>query len=331
MAVGADGYTPPTLEPHAATHPLPEHASGAPADRPGPGRRPRSVPRALIASARPRQWLKNLLVLAAPAAAGVLGHADALTSAALAFVAFCLTASGGYLLNDMRDAERDRRHPTKRERPIAAGELSPGLALAAGIVLFAAGLAAAALVNLALLGAVAGYAALTFAYTGYLKRVAIMDIATVAGFFVVRAVAGGLAAEVPLSPWFLIVASFGSLFIVAGKRASEFAQLGDDRAVTRPALASYSYAYLRDLRTMAASVTLTAYCLWAFDRARTLDGSPFMELSIIPFVVFIMRYVMLTEDDGDSTPEDLVLGDPGLRGAALAWMIVFGCGVYFGT
>jgi decaprenyl-phosphate phosphoribosyltransferase len=291
---------------------------------------PRRQVRALVAAARPRQWLKNLLVLAAPAAAGVLTHPDALGSVALAFVAFCLTASGGYFLNDLRDAERDRRHPTKRHRPIAANEVSPTVALAAGVLLFVAGLVVAAFVNLPLLAAVAGYALLTFTYTVYLKSLPVLDIATVAAFFVVRAVAGGLAVEVPLSRWFLIVASFGSLFIVAGKRASEYAQLGDARAATRPALAHYSYGYLRNVRTMAASVTLAAYCLWAFDRARSLDGSPFMELSIIPFVLFIMRYAMLTEDDGDDAPEDLVLGDPGLRAGALVWMLVFACGVYFG-
>lgn len=319
------------MEPQTTTETTSRRAPRPRQDR--PARRPegsRSTARALIAAARPRQWLKNLLVLAAPAAAGVLTHPDKLAAVALAFAAFCLTASGGYFLNDLRDAERDRLHPTKRHRPIAADEVSPGAAMVAGVVLFAAGLALAALVNVELLAAVAGYAALTFAYTVYLKSLPILDIATVAAFFVVRAIAGGLAAEIPLSRWFLIVASFGSLFIVAGKRASEYAQLGDARASTRPALAHYSYGYLRNLRTTAASVTLAAYCLWAFDRARSLHGSPFMELSIIPFVLFIMRYAMLTEDDGDEAPEDLVLGDPGLRVGALVWMIVFACGVYFG-
>jgi len=318
------------MEPQATTH-APPRIPDAPPPEAVPPRGARSRARALVAAARPRQWLKNLLVLAAPAAAGVLTEPDALARVLLAFVAFCLTASGGYLLNDLRDAEHDRLHPSKRHRPVAARELGPGLALAAGVVLFVGGLAIAALVNLAFLAALAGYAALTFAYTVHLKRLPVLDIATVAGFFVVRAVAGGLAADVPLSRWFLIVTSFGSLFIVAGKRANEFARLGEDRALTRPALAGYSYAYLRTVRAMAASVTLTAYCLWAFDRARTLEGSPFMELSIVPFVLFIMRYLMLTEDDGDRAPEDLVLGDPGLRAGALAWMIVFGCGVYLGT
>jgi len=303
-------------------------------DRPGgtqlePAPTPRRSPAAaLVAGARPRQWLKNSLVLAAPAAAGVLAQADALVSVALAFAAFCMVASGGYLLNDVSDAEADRRHPRKRLRPVAARELSAGAALAAGIALTLGGIALAGLVSLALLGAVAGYVALSFAYTTWLKRIPVIDIATVASFFVLRAVAGGLAAGVPLSRWFLIVASFGSLFMVAGKRAGEFTALGEERVMTRPTLAAYSISYLRNLRTMAAGVALAAYCLWAFERVRVTGGSPFTELSIIPFVLFVMRYAMLVEEEGDQSPEDLVLHDPGLRAAAVAWMIVFGCGVY---
>ncbi len=162
----------------------------------------RSPPVALLAAARPRQWIKNSLVLAAPAAAGLLTHPSALAKVALAFASFCLVASGGYLLNDVGDAEADRRHPRKRHRPVAAGELSPAAALTAGVVAIAGGIALAALVSLPLLAAVAGYVALSFAYTWYLKRVPVVDIATVAAFFVLRAVAGGLAAGVPLSRWF---------------------------------------------------------------------------------------------------------------------------------
>jgi len=318
------GKRPPTLDVQTPSPVAPERELA-------PLRRLRSPGRALLVAARPRQWLKNVLVLAAPAAAGSLARPGTLAAAGLAFAAFCLTSSGGYFLNDLCDAENDRRHPAKRERPIAARELSPAAALASAIAFMVAGLAVAAAVNLGLLAAVAAYAALTVSYTLSLKRLPIIDIATVAAFFVLRAVAGGLADGIPLSPWFLIVASFGSLFIVAGKRASEFARLGDARAVTRPALAAYSYGYLRNLRTMAASVTLAAYCLWAFERARTLGGSPLVELSIIPFVLFIMRYAMLTEDDVEAAPEDLVLADPGLRAAALVWMICFGCGVYLST
>lgn len=296
------------------------------APRPAPGRPRRSRGQALLAGLRPRQWIKNSLVLAAPAAGGALTDPDALAAVALAFVAFSLAASGGYLLNDVRDAETDRRHPVKRRRPVAAGELSPAAATGTGVALLAAGLAVAALVDVDLLLAVAGYCALTWAYTVRLKRIPILDIATVATFFAVRAVAGGLAVDVPLSRWFLIVAAFGSLFIVAGKRASEHLLLGEARASTRPALAAYSYGYLRNLRTTAASVTLAAYCLWAFEHAH----ATLMELSVIPFVLFVMRYAMLTEDEADAAPEDLVLGDPGLRAAGLVWAVVFLLGVYAG-
>ena len=312
---------------HSPTVTSPHGATTAPPEAPGPRRSP---PRALVSALRPRQWIKNSLVLAAPAAAGVLTQADALAAVALAFAAFCMVASGGYLLNDVGDAEADRRHPRKRLRPVAARELSAGAALSAGVALTAGGIAVAALVSPALLGAVAGYVALSFAYTTWLKRIPVLDIATVASFFVLRAIAGGLAAGVPLSRWFLIVASFGSLFMVAGKRAGEFTALGEDRVMTRPTLAAYSIAYLRNLRTMAATVALTAYCLWAFERVRVTGGSPFTELSIVPFVLFVMRYAMLVEEEGDQSPEDLVLHDPGLRAAAVAWMAVFACGVYLG-
>ena len=310
-----------------------ESTTNAPRERPAVAvraARRRSPARALLAAMRPRQWTKNALVLAAPLAAGALTDPDALAAVALAFVAFSLAASGGYLLNDIWDAERDRRHPTKRHRPIAARELSPGAGLAAGIALLGAGVAVAAAVNVALLLAVTGYSALTYAYTVRLKRIPILDIATVSSFFAVRAVAGGLAAEVPLSRWFLIVAAFGSLFIVAGKRASEHLLLGEARASTRPALAAYSYGYLRNLRTTAASVTLAAYCLWAFEHAAVTDGPPFAELSVIPFVLFVMRYGMLTEDETEAAPEDLILGDPGLRVAGLVWAITFCLDVYAG-
>lgn len=157
-----------------------------------------------------------------------------------------------------------------------------------------------------------------------------LDLVTVATFFVIRAVAGGVAAGVPLSKWFLIVASFGSLFIVSAKRAGEHAALGADRATTRPALAAYSLAYLRNVRTLSAGVAVTAYCLWAFDPAAMTGIHPLVELSIIPFLLFVLRYAMLVEEDGDRAPEDLLLGDRGLLAAALTWLVVFGGSVALG-
>ena len=291
-----------------------------------------AIVRGLVRAARPRQWLKNVLVLAAPGAAGVLGEWDASRDVALAFVAFCLVASGTYLLNDVRDAEADRGHPWKHRRPVASGVVPVGVAVATGLIAVALGLAFAATVSLELLGVVAGYLALTTAYTLWLRRVAVIDLACVASFFILRAVAGGVAVDVPLSRWFLIVASFGSLFMVAGKRAGEFAELGADRSHTRTTLGVYSLEYLRHVRTLAAAVAVTAYCLWAFEQVRGAAGGagPFYELSIVPFVLFVLRYALLIDVDREAAPEDLVLGDRTLLAIAATWVVVFGCGVYVG-
>ena len=289
-----------------------------------------SVLAGILRAARPRQWVKNVLLLAAPGAAGVLDQGPALREVALAFVAFCLVASGTYLLNDVRDAESDRAHPRKRRRPVAAGVVAPRTAVGAGGLMLLAGLALAAVVNLGFLAVAAGYLVLTTAYTVWLRHVAVLDIATVASFFIIRAVAGGVAAEVPLSRWFLIVASFGSLFIVAGKRLGEHAELGVQRSETRTTLGVYPLEYLREVRMIAAGVAMTAYCLWAFEQSSRDPVVPFFELTIVPFVLFVLRYALLAETDRESAPEDLVLSDRPLQAMALAWVVLFACGVHLG-
>jgi decaprenyl-phosphate phosphoribosyltransferase len=289
-----------------------------------------AIARGILASARPRQWLKNLLVLAAPGAAGVLDEGDALADVSLAFVAFCLVASGTYLLNDVRDAEADRIHPVKRLRPVAAGVVPIRLAAAAGVLLIATGFGAALAVGLGFFGVVALYLALTVSYTLVLKDIAVLDIAVVASGFVIRAVAGGVAVGVPISRWFLIVASFGSLFVVAGKRHGEHLDLGPQRAALRATLVTYPREYLRFVWTMASAVVVTAYCLWAFEQSPPDSSLPWYELSIIPFILFILRYALVLESGRGSAPEDLVLGDPTLRVLSVIWVIVFACGIYIG-
>lgn len=285
----------------------------------------------MLRAARPKQWIKNLLVFAAPGAAGVLTEAPSLASAVLAFVAFCLVASGTYLLNDARDAEADRVHPRKRHRPVASGLLPVGVAIRVGVLLVLAGFAVGVAVSVGLFGLLALYVAIGVAYTLWLKEVAVVDIAIVASGFIIRAVAGGVAVGVPISRWFLIVASFGSLFIVAGKRHGEHVDLGPERGAARTTLSEYSREYLRFVWTMGAAVTLTAYCLWAFEQPATRPGLPWYELSIVPFVLFVLRYALLLGNGRGSAPEDLVLGDRGLQLAALAWTLIYGAGVYLGA
>jgi decaprenyl-phosphate phosphoribosyltransferase len=294
---------------------------------PPPAARRGSTAAGLLRAMRPKQWAKNVLVAAAPGAAGVLTEGDVLGKVVLGIVAFCLVSSATYLVNDVGDVEEDRRHPTKRERPIAAGVVSPRLAIATAMVLMLAGFAVAATVRWAFLGLIVGYVAVTFSYTVWLKHMAVFDIAVVAGGFIFRAVGGGVAVDVPISRWFLIVASFGSLFIVAGKRYSEHVTMGVERETVRATLAAYSRGYLRYVYTMASAVTLGGYCLWAFEQSRLEGSIPWFELSIIPFTIGVLRYALLLEEGWGGAPEDIMLGDRPIQVLGVIWLILFGAGV----
>lgn len=283
----------------------------------------------LVRTARPRQWVKNVLVFAAPGAAGVLTEPAAVGRAALAFILFCLAASGAYFLNDALDREADRRHETKRHRPIAAGVVPLGAAFACSFLLLAAAVGGAVALQGGQLALFVGiYVALTLCYSVYLKHEPVLDIATVAGGFVIRAIAGAVAVDVPLSNWFLIVASFGSLFMVVGKRHAEHRELGDDRGSHRATLATYSADYLQYARTMAAAVTVTAYCVWAFEKAEAAAGPVWFQLSVIPFVLSIMRYALLLDLGQGGAPEEVVLGDRTLQVLGLIWVVLFVVGVH---
>jgi decaprenyl-phosphate phosphoribosyltransferase len=292
-----------------------------------PRRSARTVAAAIVRAARPRQWLKNVLLLGAPAAAGVLTEPEALGRLAIAFAAFCAVAGGGYLLNDVHDADDDRRHPRKSRRPVASGALSERAALSAGGALVAVGLGLGAALGWAFLAVLAGYVALTAGYSLALRDVAVLDLAAVAGCHVARAAAGGVAVGVPLSRWFLIVASFGSLFVVAGKRLGDLAELGEAAPAARATLASYSPAYLRHVLTMASAVAVTGYCLWAFDAAH--EAVPVLsQLSVVPLVLFLLRYALLLDQGRGGAPEELVLADGVLAALAATWVALFAGAVY---
>lgn len=290
-------------------------------------RRRRPWPVALLVAMRPRQWVKNLLVYAVPLAAGELGHRDVAVDTTIAFVCFCLVASATYLLNDVRDVESDRAHPRKRFRPIAAGEVSRRTALVTAVLLVVAGLTGAALSTYpAFLVTLVVYLVATVAYSLGLKHEPVVELALIAAGFVLRAIAGGTATGIPMSPWFLTVAAFGSLFMAAGKRYSEFVQLGAERA-TRPALARYTATYLRFVWSLSAAIMLTAYCLWAFQVGLRDRGTlPFAAWSVVPFILAVLRFA-LDIDRGDAgAPEDVALGDRVLQLTAVVWLVMFGLG-----
>ncbi|SOD94558.1 decaprenyl-phosphate phosphoribosyltransferase [Blastococcus haudaquaticus] len=289
-----------------------------------------SASRALIQALRVRQWPKNGLVVAAPLAAGVLFRPEVLLDTAIALVAFVLASSGTYLLNDVGDVDADRLHPTKRHRPIARGDLPLLPATIAGVALLLAAVLLPALTgHYSLAACIATYTVLTSLYSRWLKHEPVVDLAVVAAGFLLRAMAGGLAAGLELSPWFLTVASFGSLYIVAGKRYSEMVNLGDDGPSMRPCLEQYSASYLRFVWSIAAAVLVATYCLWAFEVSHSpgMDATvPWLAFSVAPFVVGVLRYALNIDRGAAGTPEDIVLSDRGLQVVGLVWLSAFTCG-----
>ncbi|MEJ7585080.1 MAG: decaprenyl-phosphate phosphoribosyltransferase [Acidimicrobiales bacterium] len=293
--------------------------------------RARPLPLALLAAARPPQWVKNVLVFAAPGAAGVLDQTGFLLDAVAAFVCFCLAAAGTYFLNDASDVAEDRLHPTKRFRPIAAGEVPVGLARVVGVGCMTAGIGLGAAVRWQLGVVVLAYVLLTSAYTTWLKHVTVVDVVAVAAGFVLRAIGGAAATDVPVSDWFFIVASFGSLFMVTGKRHAESLTLGAEAGSVRRTLEGYTTSYLAYLRSVTSGVVLVAYCLWAFERAELVDGSvPWYQISIVPFACAILRYAQLVDAGEGGAPEELVRRDPMLQVLGASWLATFALGVYVG-
>ena len=295
--------------------------------------KPRGPLRALVSATRPAQWVKNGLIIIAPAAAGILTHADVIRHTGVAFVSFCLIASSGYLVNDLRDVDADRQHPKKRYRAIAADQLSARSAwLAAGVLL---------LVGFALplflwhpgglLLTMGLYVIITFVYNAGLKNVPIIEFSAVASGFFLRAYAGAVASHVFVSTWFLMVISFGALFLVIGKRSSELKHLG--ASSTRKVLREYSGQFLASALTLSATAVVTGYCLWAFDTSATglssihHDVIP-IRLSVVPVVVATL-FIMRSAEAGDgAAPDELLYRDHTVQALALIWAILLFIGVY---
>jgi decaprenyl-phosphate phosphoribosyltransferase len=284
---------------------------------------------------RPKQWIKNVLVFVAPAAGGVLLHWSILWHAAAAFGIFCLAASGTYCLNDAMDVEADRVHPTKRFRPVAVGIVPVGWAIAMAVALLAGSIVAADILAGNDLAIVMGlYAAANIGYSMGLKNEPVLDLALVCAGFVLRAISGGVAIGVPLSNWFIIVASFGSLLIVSGKRMGETTVLNAahvEKASVRQTLGLYTPEFLRSVLILSAGVTVTAYCLWAFERASgaTVGHQPiWFQLSIIPFVIALLHVVRLLDSGRGAAPEELAIHDHRLQIYGVCWIILFAVATY---
>lgn len=284
---------------------------------------------AILVTARPRQWIKNLLVIAAAGAAGALSDPGVPVRVGLAFVAFCLISAGIYALNDCRDAPEDRLHPRKRFRPVAAGELPRREALALGVGWLLAGLILCFAVR-PLLGVVGlGYVALTLSYTLLWRHVALVDIVVVAGGFMLRALAGGVAAPVTLSRWFVLVVTAAALFIAAGKRHAELLRTSHPEAApeasARRVMRHYSPGGLRLLLGGSAGCALFAYAVWAF---QDIDGFPWRLFTVVPFTICLLRYGALIRRGGGEAPEEMLLSDRVLVIGGGAWLLLFALSVH---
>lgn len=284
----------------------------------------------ILQQARPKQWLKNVLVFAAPGAAGVLDDPAKLGLAVLAFIAMSLAASGTYFWNDILDLDSDREHPTKRFRPIASGAVPTGVAKGVGSALPIAALAIAAVSGRwqAVL-VVALYLALTLSYSAVWKHIAVIDLMAIASGFVLRAAAGAVFVDVPMSSWFVLVTAFGSLFIVTGKRFAETNELGDGAGALRSTLAAYTPGFLRFVLAVSCGGALVSYCVWAFE-AKEIAAStwPLYELSVVPIIAAFLRYALVLEQGSGAAPEDVFGSDRVLQVLGLLWAAVFAGAVY---
>jgi decaprenyl-phosphate phosphoribosyltransferase len=276
---------------------------------------------------RPRQWIKNLLIVAAAGAAGALGHDDVPGRLTLTFAAFCLISGGVYALNDVHDRRDDRLHPVKCRRPVAAGALSPAAAVIFGLCLIALGVLVCVALRPLLAVVALGYVALTLSYTFVWREKVVLDVVAISGGFVLRAVAGGVAAPVTLSRWFLVVVSAASVLLAVGKRHAEMRRTRASGARPRTVIAHYSPRLLIVLLLTSATTALFAYIMWAL-AIPTVNGIPWRLLTVVPFALCLVRYGTLVRRGAGESPEDLILSDHPLAFAGVVWLIIFALGVH---
>jgi len=277
---------------------------------------------AIVRSLRPKQWTKNLLVFAGLVFTYNLLNPGMLGRVLLAFVAFCMLSSAGYVWNDLRDVAADRLHPTKRRRPIAAGQVPPWLAATLALALGAGGLLLALWLGTSFMLVASLYVLLTASYSIWLKHLVLIDVFGISAGFVLRAVGGAVVIGVPVSPWLYVCTVLVSLFLGLGKRRNELEVLEGGAAGHRKNLEQYSLELVDQLILIVASVTIMAYSLYTFS-AENLprDHSMMLTIPLVVYGLFRYLYLVRVKRQGGA-PEDLLLTDPGMLGTAVAWVLV---------
>ncbi len=295
--------------------PLPRHA-----------RRPR-WPVAVVRTARPRQWPKNLLVFAAPLAGATLGRRDGLAYALVAAAAFGFASVAVYFINDVADADRDRSHPRKRHRPVAAGDLPKSHAVVLGVACALAGLAGGVVISEPLLtAAVGGYLALSFMYSWVLKHIPVIELLFVASGFLLRVLGGAAATHVPPSGWFLLVCSLGAFSVAIAKRYTELTSLGPEAIRHRPVMRYYRPGALRLGQFVVAGLMIAAYLTWA--AGERPHARIWHVLSALPLALALIRFAWLTGRQTATPVEDLLTRDFPMLVCELAWLALFTAGLY---
>ncbi len=285
----------------------------------GPAAAPRRGPvRATIVAMRPQEWVKNLLVFAGLLFSGKFDEFDAIAAATVTFIAFCLVASAGYLVNDAQDVEEDRQHPKKRHRPIAAGELSVRTAISLAVVLAVVGLAGATVLEPTVGAIVLAYAVGTTLYSYVLKHEVILDVMTIAGLFVLRVLAGAVAVDADASAYLLLCTGMVALFLGFTKRRQEATSELHSGSESRPVLEHYSIPFLDQMVAMVTAATVMSYAIYCVNSP--LIGAKM--LGTLPPVVYgIFRYLYLIYDRKDTRSTDaILLEDYGMIGAGVVWV-----------
>ena len=286
--------------------------------------------RALLALIRPRDWVKNALVLAPLLFGARLFDPLAVRHAALAAFAYCLAASAGYVWNDFADRAADRLHPVKRRRPLASGAVGAPQALALSAVLVLGALLLAASLPGGVLASVTASLGLMAAYSFWLKRVAIVDVLAIGTFYVLRVLAGSFAVGVPASHWLLIATGLVAIFLGLCKRRHELLLLGENAGDHRATLGRYGSRFLDAAISLTTSTTLIAYLLYAVSSETIAKFGTHGMLAGAPFVFYgLLRYLHLVYTEGQGgSPTELVATDPGVLAAAIGFAITAALVIY---
>lgn len=285
--------------------------------------------RAQLRLLRPSQWTKNAFVLAALLFSGQGTDPTAVAEALGAFVAFCLAASAVYALNDVNDREADRRHPVKRNRPVAAGQISTTHAMTVAVLLAVVALVLMCLINVTAAILIALYLVLNVGYTLWLKQVVLLDVFAIATFFVIRLLVGAAAVHVTPSIWLLLCGGLLALYLGFAKRRHELTVLGEDTVRHRDVLQHYSPEFLDQLSSVLLAVTIVSYLMYALTSDTALRVGT-EELSYgIPFVLFgVFRYLYLVHQRSLGSPTETVLSDRSLLVTVSLWVLYNGWVLY---